>query len=116
MVITTRYQRVYVGSIPANRSNKSNKTEKSYGKKKEQGIKLWWFKKKVWRYRYCKQVVCRHIELPPMNRTFNPKETQKTTDIKGAIVRNYSSREAAEKVHGEGSFTNNYTEDDFLRP
>tara|TARA_Y100000992_G_scaffold258746_1_gene193033 strand:- start:63 stop:218 length:156 start_codon:yes stop_codon:yes gene_type:complete len=51
-----------------------------------------------------------------MNRTFNPKETQKTTDIKGAIVRNYSSREAAEKVHGEGSFTNNYTEDDFLRP
>jgi hypothetical protein len=23
MVITTRYQRVYVGSIPANRSNKS---------------------------------------------------------------------------------------------
>ena len=61
------------------------------------------------------QVVCRHIELPPSNRAFNPKETKKVVDIKGAIVRNYSSREAAEKVHGKGSFTNNYTEEDFYK-
>ena len=50
-----------------------------------------------------------------MNRNFNPKEQKKVIDIKGAIVRNYSSREAAEKVHGEGSFTNNYTEEDFYK-
>ena len=85
-------------------------------RKRNQGINFEGLRRKCEDTGTVKQVVCRHIELPPMNRTFNPKETQKTTDIKGAIVRNYSSREAAEKVHGEGSFTNNYTEDDFLRP
>ena len=61
------------------------------------------------------QVVCRHIELPPSNRAFNPKETRKAHELPGAVVKHYSSIEAAESVHGEGSFTNNYTEEDFYR-
>jgi hypothetical protein len=61
------------------------------------------------------QVVCRHIELPPSNRAFNPKETRKAHELPGAVVKYYSSREAAEKVHGEGSFTNNYKEEDFYK-
>ena len=62
-----------------------------------------------------KQVVCRHIELPPSNRAFNPKETRKAHELPGAVVKYYSSREAAEEAHGEGSFTNNYTEEDFYK-
>ena len=27
------------------------------------------------------QVVCRHIELPPSNRAFNPKETRKAHEL-----------------------------------
>ena len=61
------------------------------------------------------QVVCRHIELPPSNRAFNPKETRKAHELPGAVVKQYSSREAAESVHGKGSFTNNYTEEDFYK-
>tara|TARA_R100000426_G_scaffold11625_2_gene11905 strand:+ start:437 stop:700 length:264 start_codon:yes stop_codon:yes gene_type:complete len=61
------------------------------------------------------QVVCRHIELPPSNRAFNPKETRKAHELPGAVVKYYSSREAAESVHGEGSFTNNYKEEDFYK-
>ncbi len=61
------------------------------------------------------QVVCRHIELPPSNRAFNPKETRKAHELPRAVVKHYSSREAAEKVHGEGSFTNTYTEEDFSK-
>ena len=61
------------------------------------------------------QVVCRHIELPPSNRAFNPKETRKAHELPGAVVKHYSSIEAAELVHGEGSFTNNYTEEDFYK-
>ena len=85
-------------------------------RKRNQGINFEGLRRKCEDTGTVKQVVCRHIELPPSNRNFNPKEEKKVVDIKGAIVRNYSSREAAEKVHGEGSFTNNYTEDDFLRP
>ena len=35
--------------------------------------------------------------------------------MKISKILNYSSREAAEEAHGEGSFTNNYTEEDFVR-
>jgi len=84
-------------------------------RKRNQGINLDGLRRKCEDTSTVKQVVCRHIELPPMNRNFNPKEQKKVIDIKGAIVRNYSSREAAEKVHGEGSFTNNYTEEDFYK-
>jgi len=84
-------------------------------RRRNQGINLEGLRRKCEDTGTVKQVVCRHIELPPMNRNFNPKEQGKVVDIKGAIVRNYSSREAAEKVHGEGSFTNTYTEEDFYK-
>ena len=85
-------------------------------RKRNKGINLKGMRRKCAATGKIAQVEHILIELPPSNRAFNPKETKKVVDIKGAIVRNYSSREAAEKVHGEGSFTNNYTEDDFLRP
>jgi len=28
-----------------------------------------------------------HIEIPPSNRNFNPKETKKVVDTNGAVVR-----------------------------
>ena len=61
-----------------------------------------------------KQVVCRHITIPP-NFTSPKKEGFSYEDIKGVKILNYSSLEAAEEAHGEGSFTNNYTEEDFVR-
>ena len=61
-----------------------------------------------------KQVVCRHITIPP-NFTSPKKEGFSNEDIKGVKILNYSSYEAAEEAHGEGSFTNNYTEEDFVR-
>ena len=62
-----------------------------------------------------KQVVCRYIEVPA-EYTSPKKEGFTFEDIPGVKIHNYSSYEAAEETHGEGSFTNNYTEDDFLRP
>ena len=62
-----------------------------------------------------KQVVCRYIELPA-EYTSPKKEGFTFEDIPGVKIHNYSSYEAAEEAHGEGSFTNNFTEDDFLRP
>ena len=62
-----------------------------------------------------KQVVCRYIEVPD-EYTSPKKEGFTFEDIPGVKIHNYSSYEAAEEAHGEGSFTNNYTEDDFLRP
>ena len=62
-----------------------------------------------------KQVVCRYIEVPA-EYTSPKKEGFTFEDIPGVKILNYSSYEAAEEAHGEGSFTNNYTEDDFLRP
>ena len=83
--------------------------------KRNKGINLKGLRRKCEDTGTVKQVVCRHIEIPPSNRIYNPKETRKVVDIKGAIVRNYSSREAAEAVHGENSFTNHYTEEDFWK-
>ena len=62
-----------------------------------------------------KQVVCRYIELPA-EYTSPKKEGFTFEDIPGVKIHNYSSYEAAEEAHGEGAFTHNYTEDDFLRP
>jgi hypothetical protein len=84
-------------------------------RKRNQGINFEGLRKKCEDTGTVKQVVCRHIELPPSNRAFNPKETRKAHELPGAVVKHYSSREAAEKVHGEGSFTNNYTEEDFYK-
>ena len=61
-----------------------------------------------------KQVVCRYIEVPA-EYTSPKKEGFTFEDIPGVKIHNYSSYEAAEEAHGEGSFTNNYTEDDFIR-
>ena len=59
------------------------------------------------------QVVCRHIELPPSNRAFNPKETKKAIDIKGAVVKYYSSTDVA--PGGKERWYNNYKEEDFYK-
>ena len=84
-------------------------------RKKNKGINFQGLRRKCAATGRVAQVVCRYIELPTSNRTFNPKEDKKVVDLKGAVVYNYSSRELAEEIHGEGSFTNNYTEDDFVR-
>ena len=57
----------------------------------------------------------RYIELPAGFEARGKKTITDYEDIKGAIIKNYSSHEAAESVHGKDSFTNTYTEDDFLR-
>ncbi len=61
-----------------------------------------------------KQVNHRHM-TSPANWT-SPKRNEKTfEDIPGVVIKNYHTLEGAEAVHGEGSFTNNYTEEDFFR-
>jgi len=82
-------------------------------RRRNQGINLKGLRKKCSDTGRVGQVEHIHIEIPPSNRAFNPKETKKVVDIKGAVVKYYSSTEGAEAVHGEGSFTNNYTEADF---
>jgi hypothetical protein len=62
-----------------------------------------------------KQVKHRHIQLPPNFAVKGKKNIHDYTDIPGAVVKNYHTTEGAEAVHGEGSFTNTYTEDDFLK-
>ena len=84
--------------------------------KRNKGINLKGLRRKCEDTGTVKQVVCRHIEIPPSNRNYNPKETNRVIDNKDAIVNYYSSTEAAEAVHGEGAFTNNYTEEDFWKP
>ena len=67
-----------------------------------------------------KQVNHRHIIIPT-NWT-SPKRNQsgfneKTfEDIPGVVIKNYHTLEGAEAEHGEGSFTNSHTEEEFLRP
>ena len=84
-------------------------------RKRNQGINLDGLRKKCSDTGRVGQVEHIHIELPPSNRNYNPKEEGKVIDTKGAIVNYYSSTEAAEAVHGEGSFTNTYTEEDFYK-
>ena len=62
-----------------------------------------------------KQVVCIYIELQA-EYTSPKKEGFTFEDIPGVKIHNYSSYEAAEEIHGKDSFTNTYTEEDFLRP
>ena len=61
-----------------------------------------------------KQVNHRHITIPA-NWTSNKKEGFGFEDIPGVIIKNYHTLEGAEEAHGTGSFTNQYTEDDFIR-
>ena len=60
-----------------------------------------------------KDVNYRYIQIPP-EATSN-KKYQDFYDIPGAVVLNYHTHEGAEEAHGEGSFTNNYREEDFLK-
>ena len=62
-----------------------------------------------------KKVNHRHITIPA-NWTSPKKEGTSFEDIPGVVIKNYHTLEGAEAAHGEGSFTNTYTEDDFLRP
>jgi len=62
-----------------------------------------------------KQVNYRYIQLPENFGVKGKKSIHDYTDIPGAVVLNYHTLEGAEQAHGEGSFTNNYTEDDFLK-
>ena len=62
-----------------------------------------------------KQVKHRHIQLPPNFSVKGKKNIHDYTDIPGAVVKNYHTTEGAEEAHGEGSFTNTYTEDDFIK-
>ena len=60
-------------------------------------------------------VECRYITIPT---GFEAKTKKAITDyeqIPGVVIENYSSYEVAEQVRGENSFTNTYTEDDFLK-
>ena len=61
-----------------------------------------------------KQVNHRHITIPA-NFTSPKKEGFGFEDIPGVMIKNYHTLEGAESIHGEGSFTNNYTEEDFFR-
>ena len=62
-----------------------------------------------------KQVKHRIIELPPNFAVKGKKNIHDYTDIPGAVVRNFSSFEGIPEDERDGSFTNNYTEDDFLK-
>jgi len=62
------------------------------------------------------KVTTRYIKVPA---GFEAKTKKNITDyeqIPGVYIENYSSHELAESVHGKDSFTNTYTEDDFIRP
>jgi len=61
-----------------------------------------------------KDVNHRHITIPA-NFTSPKKEGFGFEDIPGVVIKNYHTTEGAEEAHGEGSFTNTYTEDDFIR-
>ena len=61
-----------------------------------------------------KQVNHRHITIPA-NWTSPKKEGMSFEKIPGVVIKNYHTLEGAEAAHGEGSFVNTYTEDDFIR-
>ena len=82
-------------------------------RKRNQGINFVGLRRKCEDTGTVKQVVCRHIELPPSNRAFNPKETKKAIDIKGAVVKYYSSTDVA--PGGKERWYNNYKEEDFYK-
>ena len=61
-----------------------------------------------------KQVNHRHITIPT-NWTSPKTEGMSFEKIPGVVIKNYHTTEGAEEAHGEGSFINTYTEDDFIR-
>jgi len=80
-------------------------------RRRNQGINLKGLRKKCSDTGRVGQVEHIHIEIPPSNRAFNPKETKKVVDIKGAVVKYYSSTDVA--PGGKDEWYNNYTDEDF---
>lgn len=82
-------------------------------RKRNKGINLKGLRRKCSATGKIAQVEHRLIELPPSNRAFNPKETKNVIDIKGAVVKHYSSTDVA--PGGRDEWYNNYTEEDFYK-
>ena len=64
-----------------------------------------------------KQVNYKYYYIPPFDSqggtklpTYNPKKQKLRKDIPGVVIKYYHTLEGAEAAHGEGSFTNNYTD------
>ena len=55
-------------------------------RRRNQGINLKGLRKKCSDTGRVGQVEHIHIEIPPSNRAFNPKEDKKVVDIKGAVI------------------------------
>jgi len=66
-----------------------------------------------------KQVNYKYYLMPPSTTqtiwTTNMDKKVLRTDVKGVEIKYYHTLEGAEEAHGEGSFINNYTEEDFVR-
>jgi len=82
-------------------------------RKRNKGINLKGMRRKCAATGKIAQVEHILIELPPSNRAFNPKETKKAIDIKGAVVKYYSSTDVA--PGGKERWYNNYKEEDFYK-
>ena len=69
-----------------------------------------------------KQVNYKYYYIPPFDTqggtkipTYSPNNQKLRKDLPNVVVKYYHTLEGAEAAHGEGSFVNNYTEDDFLK-
>ena len=66
-----------------------------------------------------KQVNYKYYEMPPSTTqttwTTNMDKKVLRKDVKGVVIKYYHTLEGAEAAHGKGSFTNNYTEEDFAK-
>jgi|TARA_Y100000015_G_scaffold9600_1_gene9099 hypothetical protein len=82
-------------------------------RKRNKGINLKGMRRKCSATGKIAQVEHILIELPPSNRAFNPKETKKAIDTKGAVVKYYSSTDVA--PGGKDEWYNNYKEEDFYK-
>ena len=82
-------------------------------RRRNQGINLKGLRKKCSDTGRVGQVEHIHIEIPPSNRAFNPKETRKAHELSGAVVKHYSSTDVA--PGGKDEWYNNYKEEDFYK-
>ena len=82
-------------------------------RKRNKGINLKGLRRKCSATGKIAQVEHRLIELPPSNRSFNPKETRKAHELPGAVVKHYSSTDVA--PGGKDEWYNNYKEEDFYK-
>tara|TARA_B100000767_G_scaffold80980_1_gene77780 strand:- start:19 stop:282 length:264 start_codon:yes stop_codon:yes gene_type:complete len=67
-----------------------------------------------------KQVNYKYYLMPPSLKqttwTTNMDKKVLRKDVSGVIIKYYHTIEGAEEAQGEGSYINNYTEDQFIRP